>query len=148
MEDFLGTFDYSLDDKNRLSIPAKFRKVMSELQQKTFIISMLDDSRLTLYPYSSFRETIAKRISELPQFDENANELRRSLGLNTTDSSMDNQGRIIIPPNYCDYAGINKKVKIIGCTNKIELWNPEVYVDVSKVKDPTSTKEKLKQFSI
>lgn len=148
MENFLGTYDYSLDGKNRLSIPSAYRKVMANLNQKIFIISTLEDGRLTLYPYNTFLERIAKRINELPQLDEGANELRRHLGLSMKDVSLDSQGRIKIPATYCQHAGIEKKVKIIGCTNRIELWNPETYAEVSQTVDAESIREELKKFSI
>ena len=148
MQDFYGTYDYTIDDKNRLSIPSKYRKVMSQLKQNTFIISTLEDSCLTLYPYSTFKERIVKRIEELPQMDDHANEIRRKIGTNTTDAPLDNQGRIFIPASYCQHAKIEKKVKIIGCMNKIELWDPELYEKVSQKPDAKSLKEELKRYRI
>ena len=148
MEDFLGTYDYNLDEKGRLSIPAKYRKVMARLKQDTFIISTLEDSCLTLYPYTTFRERIAKKIEEMPQIDEDANEIRRKLGLSTTDASLDNQGRIMIPASFSEHGNIDKAVKIIGCTNKIELWNPKTYRDFAEKPDAKSIKDELKKFKI
>ncbi|MFQ5640317.1 MAG: division/cell wall cluster transcriptional repressor MraZ [bacterium] len=148
MQEFLGDYDYSLDPKNRLSIPVKYRNVMENLKQKTFILSRFHDIRLTLYPYSTYQERIAKRINELPQLDDDANELRRYLGLSMIDVKLDSQGRINIPPAYCQHAGIEKKVKIIGCSNKIELWNPESYAEHAKSLDAQSIKEELKKYSI
>lgn len=148
IQNFLGSYDYSLDEKGRLSIPVKFRKVMSRLQQDLFIISTLEDTCLTLYPYGTWQESVARKLDGLPQIDDDANELRRLLGLSTTDVGMDNQGRITIPPHFCQHAKIEKGVKIIGCTNKIELWNPEVYEAFSQRPDAKSLKEELKKYRI
>ncbi len=148
IQDFLGTYDYTLDDKNRLSIPAKYRKVMANLKQKTFIISMMEDSCLTLYPYSIFRERISEPLKSLPQIDDDTNEIRRAVGLNTTDVTLDGQGRIMVPINFCQHAGIEKSVKLIGLSNKIELWNPENHEKVSQTPDKKSIKEELKKYRI
>lgn len=121
---------------------------MAQLKQNTFIISTLEDSCLTLYPYKTFKETIVKRIEELPQMDEDANEIRRKIGTKTIDATLDNQGRIFIPASFCQHARIEKKVKIIGCTDKIELWNPELYEKVSLTSDEKSLKDELKRLRI
>ncbi|MFQ5771219.1 MAG: division/cell wall cluster transcriptional repressor MraZ [bacterium] len=148
MSYFHSKYDYTTDDKNRLSIPAKYRQVMSDLKEKKFVISALQDSRLTLYPESTFENKIAKRIADLPQLDEDADEIRRNIGENTIDIPLDNQGRIIIPANFRQHAGINKKVKIVGCMNKFEIWNPETYEKFSQQSDKKSIKAELKKFKI
>ncbi len=148
LKDFLGEYDYALDEKNRLSIPAKYRKVMSNLKENTFIICAIEDTRLTLYPYCTYSETVGKKLNELPQFDDNANELRRKFGSKSIDASLDNQGRIMIPASYSQYAGIDHKVKVIGCTNRIELWNPETHQEFSGRPDQRSIKEELRLFKI
>ena len=148
MEDFLGTYDYSLDEKNRLSIPAKYRKVMQSLQEDTFIVTTLEDACLTLYPYVTFRQTVSEPVKALRQFDDDANELRRFLGMHSTDVKMDSQGRINLPASACEHAGINKKVKLIGCGHKIELWNPEKFQEISTTRDAKSIKAELQKFAI
>ncbi len=148
MEDFLGTYDYALDEKNRLSIPAKYRKVMANLKEHTFIVSTLEDDCLALYPYGTFRETVTNRVKSLRQFDHDANELRRYIGMHTTDVKLDGQGRIMLPPSACEHAGIDKRVKLIGCGLKIELWNPERFEAYSKRKDAKSIREELRKFGI
>lgn len=146
--DFFGEYDYALDDKNRLSIPAKYRKVMSNLKENIFIISAIEEDCLTLYPYCTYKETIGKRLREMPQTNKNANEIRRRFGSNSIDATLDNQGRITIPPSFCQYAGIDHKVKIIGSINKIELWSPERYVAFSQTPDQKSINEELNEFNI
>lgn len=148
MDYFLNSYDYSLDDKNRLSIPAKFRKVMSQIKQTSFIISCLENSCLTLYPADIFEEKIVKRLEDLPQMDEDANELRRAIAMNSEEVDLDNQGRIVLPANFKEHAGIDKKVKIVGMMNKIELWNPETFTKVSRTPDAASIKSELKKYRI
>ncbi|HEX9654719.1 MAG TPA: division/cell wall cluster transcriptional repressor MraZ [bacterium] len=148
LRNFFGKFDYALDEKNRLSIPAKYRKVMSSLQENTFIICAIDDTHLTLYPYCSYSEEVVKKINEKPQFDPDASELRRKFGSESVDVTLDNQGRIMLPADLCQHAGINHKVKVIGCLNTIELWSPETYEEYSQSSDHKSIKEELEHLNI
>ena len=145
---FLGTFDYSIDDGNRLNIPAKFRKVMKELCQTEFVISKEQENCITMYPYNIWKERIGDKISDLPHSDKNANRLRRLLGLTTTEVSLDNQGRVNIPSDYYSHAGIEKKTRIIGSVDTIQVWNPLKYERVSQAPEEKSLMEEFKEFGI
>ncbi len=145
---FLGTFDYSIDGSNRLNIPAKFRKVMDQLGQTEFVISKEQENCLTIYPYNIWKERVGDKISELPHSDENANRLRRLIGLTTTEVSLDNQGRVNIPSDYYTHAGIEKKIRIIGSVDTIQVWNPLKYEQVSQAPEEKSLLEEFKEFGI
>ncbi len=147
MNYFLGKFEYALDDDNRLSIPAKFRKVMTELNQTEFIISKEQKNCITMYPYLTWKEQIGDRIAELAHSSTEANKLRRLLGMNTTEVKLHNKGRIKIPSDYLEHAGIDKKVVIIGSVDTIQLWNPGSYDKLSD-KDEKSLMDELEQFGI
>jgi len=145
---FLGTFDYSIDGSNRLNIPAKFRKVMKRLDQTEFVISKEQENCITIYPYNRWKERVGDKISELPHSDENANRLRRMIGLKTTEVSLDNQGRVNIPSDYYIHAGIKKKTRIIGSVDTIQVWDPLRYDQVSKSPEEKSLMEEFKEFGI
>ncbi|MFQ5824416.1 MAG: division/cell wall cluster transcriptional repressor MraZ [bacterium] len=148
MDYFLGTYDYTIDDNNRLSIPAKFRKVMTKLGKTNFIVSKEQENYLTLYPYTIWNERIGAKIFELPHSDKKANRLRRLIGLNTTEVTLDKQGRINIPTDYYKHAGIEKKIKIIGSVDTIQLWNPDNYEKVSQTPEEKSLIEEFEEFGI
>lgn len=148
IQSFLGSYDYAIDEKGRLSIPAKYRKVMTQLEQDTFILSALEPNCLTLFPYSTWQESIIGKLDGMPQVTGDASEVRRLLGLNTTDVNMDGQGRIMIPSYFCQHAKIEKAVKIIGCTNRIELWSPDEFQQYSQGPDAQSLKDVLQRLRI
>ena len=148
MEYFLGTFDYSIDDNNRLSVPSKFRKVMTQLGQTNFIVSKEQKNHLTVYPYNIWNQRVGAQIFQLPHHDKKANRLRRLIGLNTTEVALDSQGRINIPSDYYQHAGIEKKVRIIGSVDTIQLWNPETYDQVSQTPEEKSLLEEFEEFGI
>ncbi len=145
---FLGIFDYAIDGSNRLKIPAKFRKVMEQLDQTQFIISKEQKNCITIYPSNRWKERIGDKISELPHSDENANRLRARTGLNTTEISLDNQGRVNIPSDYYIHAGIEKKTRIIGSVDTIQVWNPLKYEQVSQAPEEKPLMEEFKEFGI
>lgn len=148
MVSFLGEFDYTIDDNNRLSIPAKFRKSMTENGQNRFIVTKKEPDYLTLYPQNVWADNVVAKVYELPHSKKEANRLRRLIGLNSTEVSLDSQGRVNIPGDYYQHAGIEKKVKIIGTVDTIQLWNPDVHEKESQKPEEKSFLEELEQFGI
>jgi MraZ protein len=123
---FSGSFLYLLDSKNRLSIPAKLRRNLQPESKDSFVITQGFEKCLDLYPQDEW-QVMAKRLSQLNQFDPNERKFRRLFLQNAIDVEMDNQSRIILPQNLILLAGIEKEVFILGSLNKIELWNPKTY---------------------
>ncbi|RMF66353.1 MAG: hypothetical protein D6743_06520 [Calditrichaeota bacterium] len=145
---FHDSYDCTIDDNKRLSIPSRYRKVMSLLKEKIFVISTLESPCLTFYPNCKFEEKIVKAIDDMPELDDEANDLRRQIGLQTTLVPMDNQGRLVIPPRFREFAGIERKVKLVGLMNKFEVWNPERYEQYLKTKDVKAIKTAMKRRGI
>ncbi len=148
MEHFLGKFDYTIDDNNRLNIPAKFRKTMELLEQTNFIVSKEQENFLTAYPNNIWNDQVAAKILELPRHNKKANRLRRLIGLNTTEVTLDSQGRINIPTDYYKHAGIEKKIRIIGSVDTIQLWNPDTHDEISQMSEEKSLLEEYEEFGI
>lgn len=146
MDYFLGTFEYSIDDNNRLNIPAKFRKVMNKLGQNEFVISKELQNCIVMYPYNIWKERIGDKVSELPHSNEKANRLRRLLGKNTTEVTLDKQGRVNIPTDYYNHASIEKKITILGSIDTIQLWDPDYYKGVSHEPEEKSLIEEFRDF--
>lgn len=123
---FSGSFLYSLDSKNRLSIPAKLRKNLQPESKDSFVITQGLGTCLDLYPQDEW-QIIVKRLRELNQFDPEQRKFTRVFLQNAMDVEMDSQARIILPQNLIQLAGIEKEVFILGSLDKIELWNPKTY---------------------
>jgi DNA-binding transcriptional regulator/RsmH inhibitor MraZ len=73
---------------------------MSKLQQNTFIVTKEQENYLTIYPINIWEKQVGSKVVDLPHSDDVANRLRRLIGLNTTDTKLDSQGRITVPPEY------------------------------------------------
>jgi MraZ protein len=123
---FSGSFTYTLDTKNRLSIPAKLRKNLQPESKDSFVITQGFESCLDLYPLDEW-QNIAARLGQLNPFIPEERKFIRRFLQNAVDVEMDNQSRIIIPQNHLVLAGIEKDVFVLGSMNKIELWNPKTY---------------------
>lgn len=123
---FRGASALSLDAKGRLTIPAKYRDLLQHTCQGKLVITGDRDRCLLLYPQSSW-EVIEKRLSDLPNLDEQTRGLQRLLIGLATECEMDGNGRILLPPTLRDFAGLDKRVMMIGQVNKFELWDEQAW---------------------
>jgi len=126
MASFYGSFDYSVDAKGRVNIPAKFRKALSPEAEDTFIIAYGPENCLEAYPKDVWNKRMAD-IAALPRTPEN-DKKRRFISGTSTDSVLDPQGRIMLSAAQMKYARIAKNVTIVGdMKGYIELWDSEKY---------------------
>ncbi|UCC80330.1 MAG: division/cell wall cluster transcriptional repressor MraZ [Candidatus Zixiibacteriota bacterium] len=121
---FKGTYFHSIDHKNRLNIPAKFRGNPESPESEHYVIVRGFEGCLYVYPHSSWL-IIEEKLSGLKTLsDPRARYFVRMMLSNAADAKIDKQGRIAIPQNLLDLSGISKEVTIRGVFDKIELWDP------------------------
>lgn len=142
---FLGEFAHTIDDKGRLTIPAKFR---DELEGGIVVTRGLDGC-LWAYPRYEW-EKLAQKISNMPTTSPAARNFARFIFSSAFDSIPDRQGRVIIPQNLRTYAGIQNETTVIGVMNRVEIWKPATWNDLfSKVEeDPDSIVAQLHELGI
>ena len=116
---FLGEYQYSLDSKSRLFIPAKLR---SELGVTFYVAKAFIDHCLRIYPSNEWNE-LAEKLFKYP--DEAARAVRRKTFSSASENTLDSQGRTLIPNTLLDYAKITKDVYILGVGKYIEIWDKE-----------------------
>lgn len=116
---FLGEFQYSVDAKGRLTIPAKYRQPLLE----GLVITRGLDRNLAIYPLSEW-EKLVQRIDQLPMAEMGARNFRRLVFTGASDVEPDRQGRINIPSYLLNYAEIEKEVVVAGVNAYLELWSP------------------------
>lgn len=125
---FRGRFHYNIDTKGRLSIPSKFREVLSGNSDERLIITNFDQC-LWAYPFPEWQE-LERKVAELPQFLDEVRSLQRVFISAATECPLDKQGRILIPPSLREYAAINRDVIVVGMTKRIEIWAKERWESV------------------
>lgn len=124
---FLGSFKYSIDSKNRVSIPAKMRKFVNSEANDAFVLTRGTNGCIIVYPMDQWKELVASKLDKLNPFDPKDSRFLRMFLHEAAEDKFDNQSRLTIPKNLIEFAGINKEVLIIGMNQFIEIWNPEKY---------------------
>lgn len=119
---FMGTYQNSIDAKNRMIVPAKFRE---ELGYKV-VLTLGIDNCLYLYPMAKWEEFVEK-LSKLPISDPNARKFARNFTGNAEELEVDRQGRITLPVSLREKVNITKELTTIGCMDKIEIWSRQEY---------------------
>jgi MraZ protein len=126
MTGFLGEFEATLDPKGRFLLPAGLRKQLPEGENTRFVINRGFEKCLTLYPVKSW-EPLFEKISSLNEFDPNVRGFRRYFLNGATEVELDSAGRILLPPNLKEYAGLEKDIVLASAVDKIEIWSSENY---------------------
>lgn len=140
---FIGEYTYNLDEKKRLSIPAKFRKILGK---KAILTKGLEEC-LFLYPQKEWQKLVGK-LEKLPLAQKEARGFLRLILAGATEVEIDNLGRILIPDFLKDYAKLKKKVVIAGVLTRIEIWDEEIWKEYKEKteKEIGDISEKLSQL--
>jgi MraZ protein len=142
---FIGEYNHSLDPKNRLIIPAKFREQLGE----SFVMTKGLDN--CLFGYSSEEwGVVEQKLKALPMTNKDARAFVRFFFAGASECEIDKQGRILIPANLKEYAGIDKDVVIIGVSTRIEIWSFEKWNKFNNDADISyeDVAEKMSQLGI
>ena len=126
MSFFQGQETYSIDSKGRVNIPAKMRKMLSNESNETFVVTRGTDNCVVAYPMDEWKK-YQTQLQALNQYDEKNRYFLRVLLMWSDEVSLDSQNRISVPKRLIEFAGIDKKVLIMGMVDKIEFWNPETF---------------------
>ncbi len=121
---FLGRYHHNLDEKGRLTIPAKFRNVLAE----GAFLTQGFDRNLRLLTEADF-ETMAAQINRLSMTDPAIRQLRRLIFATASEVQLDRIGRTLIPQFLREFAGLENEVIIVGVGEAIEIWSPEVWAE-------------------
>lgn len=122
---FLGEYQYTIDDKGRLTIPAKFRRPLLE----GLVITRGLDRNLVLYPLGEWAKLV-DRIEQLPYGDPGARNFRRLVFSGATDVEPDRQGRVLVPSYLLEYGRIAREAIVVGVNAYVEVWSPELWQSV------------------
>jgi len=127
---FAGRYEYSIDDKSRVSIPAKFREALAQNHDLRLILTNLDGC-IVAYPYQEWL-SIQDKVSAGPVRKE-ARAFLRYFYSGASECPIDKLGRILIPQALKTDAHIQKNVVIIGVGKKIEVWAKEKWEELVKL---------------
>ena len=119
---YRGVSGINIDVKGRIVVPSRFRA--SLMGDNTCVVLTIDTDEkcLLLYPLVIWEEIEAK-LAALPAFDPQSRRIQRLLMGHATETDLDSHGRILLPPLLREYAGLDKKVVMVGQGKKFELWD-------------------------
>jgi MraZ protein len=117
---FIGEYRHTIDTKGRVMMPAKFREELG----LSFYVTKGMDGCLFVYSELEWQKMDAK-ITSLQLSRKEARGFSRLFYAGAMNTSLDRQGRVLIPQNLRDYSGIEKDVVIIGVSDRIEIWSQE-----------------------
>jgi len=126
MAAFRGSYKHSIDHKGRVSIPARFRRLLSGDANETFVILRGLDACVSLFPADEFKR-LEDRLRSRSFSDETHRRYQRLLLLDSRDETIDAQGRVAIPASLITHAELKKEVLVNGVLDHIEIWNPETF---------------------
>jgi len=119
-----GEFRNTLDEKGRLSLPARLR---SELLGNAFVLTQGVDKCLWLFPPEQWATLSTKLMESTSLFQQRARLVQRRILAPAQEVEIDKLGRIMIPQSLREWAGLDKECVILGITKYIEIWNGEAY---------------------
>ncbi|RMF89227.1 MAG: division/cell wall cluster transcriptional repressor MraZ [Nitrospinota bacterium] len=120
---FLGNYQVKMDAKGRISIPAKYREVLSTEYGPELILTTLDHC-IEAYPKQEWL-LLTQQLQRLPSLKRDVRMLMRALFSTAHECTLDSQGRILIPAPLREYADLRGDVVILGVNTKIEIWSKE-----------------------
>ena len=112
-----GEYQHTLDSKGRLFIPARLRDELGGI----FYVTLSMDKCLSAYSAESW-QAFSDKVNAMPYVKQRK---MRPLFAYAAKCELDSQGRILLPQNLRDFAGLTKNVTIVGCNNHAELWDSE-----------------------
>ena len=114
----LGQHEHALDDKNRLTLPARLREQLGD----RVVVTLGLDGCLALYSVPEWAH-LAERVGRLDSLSGEARKLQRYFFASATEAELDKQGRIVIPANLLETAGITREVTVAGVYDHLEIWD-------------------------
>jgi MraZ protein len=122
---FRGTFDYTLDAKNRLTVPAKFRAALSE----GVVLAKGIERCVALWTPKAYDGYTQAALAEMNPLSPQAQKLQRFFSANSIDTELDSAGRVMVPSFLLEHAGLAKDVVVTGAGQWLEIWDRSAWAE-------------------
>lgn len=121
---FRGTFDHTLDAKNRLTVPSKFRAALAD---GVVLARASSASCLEIWPQADYEKLNSAALEKLNPISPQARELKRRIYGGAFDTDLDAAGRVMVPPKLIEYASLDREVALIGAGECLEVWDRDAW---------------------
>ena len=121
----VGEHEHTIDDKNRLTLPAKFRQAFDE----GLVLTRGIERCLSAYPRDNWTETVESRLRELDPLSKEGRVMQRYFFSGASEAELDKQGRVGIPTALIESAKLGKEVTVAGVYDHLEIWDRQTWRD-------------------
>ena len=122
---YTGSYAINMDAKGRMAVPSRQRELLVECCGGRLVVTAHhEDDCLLVYPESEWQEQLPKLLA-LPNTNKAARHIQRRMIGHAAELELDANGRLLLPPTLRAFAGLEKKLMLIGVGNKYELWSEE-----------------------
>lgn len=125
---FIGNYSYTIDEKSRFNVPAKFRRQLDDESNQTFILTVGLDACINVYPLSHWKR-VRKNLQELDLNRPENRKLLRAITAYADEAHLDKQGRLVISQKLKEYAGLSKNITVVGVIDSFEIWDEAKFSD-------------------
>jgi MraZ protein len=115
----LGEYEHTIDDKNRLTLPARFRQAFDD----GVVLARGIERCLSAYPRDQWAATVESRLQELDPLSREGRVMQRFFFSGAAEAELDKQGRVMIPSSLAEHAGLGKEVVVAGIRDHLEIWD-------------------------
>ena len=115
---FYGEHEHTIDEKSRVTLPARFRNDLA----RGVVLARGIERNIDVFPRESWDANVA-RIAELDSLTREAREIKRYVFAGAAIADLDKQGRVVVPPTLAEHAEIGKDVIVAGVHDHIEIWD-------------------------
>ena len=122
---FTGSYFHTMDNKGRVSIPARYREILKDRKDRQIILTNFG-GYLLAFPQTEWSKIEAK-FAEQPLFRKDLRNFQRFLISGVEECLLDRQGRILVPPNLRDYARLSREVCLVGAIRCFEIWDRSTF---------------------
>ena len=119
----LGEYEHTIDEKNRLTLPAKLRESFAD----GVVVTRGMDGCLYAYPRRDWQHVVESRLGSLDPLSSESRRLERYFFSGATEAELDRQGRIMIPASLAAYAELGRDVIVAGVRDRIEIWDRDAW---------------------
>ena len=144
MAGFLGEYEATLDSKGRFLVPAGFKKQLPENEEVSFVLNRGFEKCLSLYTSSGW-DPIFSELSKLNDFDPKVRQFKRYFLNGATQVNPDSAGRLLLPKNLMEYAGLEKDIVLVSAIDKIEIWDKTKYQQFFETFSPETFSDLAKE---
>ncbi len=126
---FRGATKVTLDDKGRMVVPTRYRELLVEPSQGQLVVTInLDSECLAIYPKAEF-EKVEQKLMALSATNKSIRTLQRLVVGHAVELTLDGHGRMLVPPDLREFAGIERNAQLVGQGRKCELWQEARWVE-------------------